>query len=175
MMAEEEKGEEPNPETKEANPAPQNAPRSAAQSTASDGSTVRVHYKGTLADGSVFDTSEGREPISFTIGGRQVVPGFENAVRGMKVGDKKSVNVKPAEAYGDRNPQLIQKVPVSVMKQSGIEPQKGMVLGLRHPQHPEMQLPATIVGVEEEFVVLDLNHPLAGKELTFEVELVGVD
>jgi FKBP-type peptidyl-prolyl cis-trans isomerase 2 len=151
------------------------APAGVAKRVAGEGNTVRVHYKGTLSDGSVFDTSEGREPISFTIGGRQVVPGFESAVRGMKVGDKKTVSIKPSEAYGDRNPQLIQKVPVSVMKQSGITPEKGMVLGLRHPQHPEMQLPATIVEVGEKEVSLDLNHPLAGKDLTFEVELVSVD
>ena len=150
-------------------------PIAVAKRVATNGSIVTVHYKGLLKDGTVFDSSEGRDPITFTLGGHQVVPGFEDAVRGMKTGEKKTVTIPPAKAYGDKNPGLIQKVPVAAIKESGITPEKGMVLGLRHPQRPETQLPATIIAVDEEYVVLDLNHPLAGKELTFEVELVNIE
>ena len=166
------------PAAKEAKPTAAPAaktPAGVATRVATDGHIVKVHYKGTLKDGTVFDSSEGRDPISFTLGGHQVVPGFEDAVRGMRVGEKKSVTVPPAQAYGDQNQQLFQKVPLAALKESGITPEKGMVLGLRHPQRPEMQIPATIISVDEEFVIIDLNHPLAGKELTFEVELVSVE
>jgi FKBP-type peptidyl-prolyl cis-trans isomerase 2 len=142
---------------------------------AEKGKKVTVHYKGTLEDGSVFDSSEGKDPISFEIGGKQVVPGFENAVEGMKVGEKKSVTLEPKDAYGDPNPQLKQEVPMDALKQSGITPEEGMVLGIQHPQMPGQQLPAKIVEVKEETVLMDLNHPLAGKKLTFDVELVSVE
>lgn len=142
---------------------------------AEEGKKVKVNYKGTLEDGSVFDSSEGKDPIEFEIGGKQVVPGFENAVKGMKVGEKKSVTLEPKDAYGDQNPQLIQDVPMDALKQSGIKPEVGMVLGIQHPKMPGQQLPAKIMEVGKETVKMDLNHPLAGKTLTFNVELLSVE
>ncbi len=162
-MAEEQKDGQPN--EKPAKPA----------GAAADGMTVKVHYKGTLKDGSVFDSSEGREPIAFKLGEHQVVPGFENAVSGMKVGEKKTVTLASKDAYGDHNPKMIQEVPLEAVKKAGITPEPGMVLGLQHPQQPGMQLPAKVVEVAGDKVKLDLNHPLAGKELTFELELVSAE
>jgi peptidylprolyl isomerase len=151
------------------------APKKGKPGVAGDGSKVTVHYTGTFADGTVFDSSEGREPLPFTIGGRQVVRGFEQAVSGMKVGEKKKVTLAPKDAYGDRNPQMVQEVPIEAVTKAGITPEKGMMLVLSHPQQPGMQLPAQIVDVTEKTVKIDLNHPLAGKELCFKIELVNVE
>jgi len=160
-MAEEQKDKQPN--EKPASPT----------GTAADGMTVTVHYKGTLKDGSVFDSSEGRDPLQFKLGEHQVVPGFENAVSGMKVGEKKTVTLASKDAYGDHNPQMVQEVPLESITKAGITPEVGMVLSLQHPQQPGMQLPAKIVAIEGEKVKLDLNHPLAGEDLKFEIELVS--
>ncbi len=146
-----------------------------AEKTAKDGSKVKVHYKGTLEDGNVFDSSEGKDPIQFELGKKMVVPGFEAAITGMKVGEKKTVTLEPKDAYGDPNPQMMQEVPLEAVKQAGIEPKEGMVLGLSHPQAPGQQMPARVLEVGKDTVKLDLNHPLAGKKLTFEVELVDVE
>lgn len=142
--------------------------------TAQDGQKVKVHYTGKLDDGSVFDSSAGREPLEFTLGAHQVVPGFEDAVTGMSVGEKKTVTLEKDDAYGDPHPELIQEIPIEMITQAGIEPKEGMVLGMQHPQMPGQHLPARIVAVSEKMVKLDLNHPLAGKRLTFEIELVSV-
>ncbi|MBR9693182.1 peptidylprolyl isomerase [Candidatus Woesearchaeota archaeon] len=139
---------------------------------AKEGDTVKIHYKGTFEDGEVFDTSEGKDPLQFKIGEHQVVPGFENAVIGMKKGAKKSVTIKPKEAYGEPRAELVQEVPLEHVKQAGIEPKEGMVLGIQHPQMPGKQLPAKVVSIGKETVKLDLNHPLAGKTLKFDIELV---
>jgi len=162
----------PKAETKAAKTAPK---VTVNKDGAKDGDKVLVHYTGTFSDGKVFDSSAGREPLPFTLGAHQVVPGFENAVRGMKAGEKKKVTIPSKEAYGDHNPKLIQEVPIDAVKASGITPQKGMVLGLTHPMQPGQQIPAMIVDVTETAVKLDLNHPLAGKDLTFEVELIKID
>ncbi len=146
-----------------------------AEKVAEAGTTVKVHYKGTLEDGEVFDSSEGKDPIQFEVGKQQVVPGFEKAVEGMKVGEKKEITLQPAEAYGEPKEELVQEVPMDAMKQSNITPEVGMVLGITHPQAPGQQMPAKVVEVGEETVKLDLNHPLAGKALTFELELVSVE
>ncbi len=146
-----------------------------SKDAAKDGDTVHVHYKGTFADGQVFDSSEGREPLTFTLGEHRVVPGFENAIRGMKAGEKKQAILTPKDAYGDHNPMMVQEVPLDAVKAAGITPEKGMVLALSHPSQPGMQLPAKIVDVTEKTVKLDLNHPLAGKELRFDVELVRIE
>ena len=139
---------------------------------AKDGMTVKVHYKGTLEDGTVFDTSEGKDPIEFKLGEHKVVPGFENGVTGMKVGEKKTLTLESKDAYGEPRPELTQEVPLEAVKQSGIEPKEGMVLAIGHPQAPGQQFPAKVVEVGKEKIKLDLNHPLAGKKLTFDIELV---
>ncbi len=142
---------------------------------AKDSDTVKIHYTGTLADGTVFDSSEGREPLRFTLGGQQVIPGFEKAVTGMAVGEKKSVTISCSQAYGDRNERMIQEVPLMALKEAGIELEARMMLSMSHPAQPRMQLPVTVVSVGAESVKLDMNHPLASKDLTFEIELVGVE
>jgi peptidylprolyl isomerase len=149
--------------------------KEAAKDVAADGMTVKVHYKGSLENGEVFDTSEGKDPIQFELGAKAVVPGFENAIRGMKVGEKKSVTLSKDEAYGDTRPELVQDVPMEQVKQAGIEPKQGMVLGLTHPQNPQMQMPAKVVEVGKDTVKLDMNHPLAGKTLKFDLELVAAE
>ena len=144
----------------------------AKETKAKEGDTVKIHYKGTFEDGEVFDTSEGKDPLQFKLGEHQVVPGFENAVIGMAKGEKKSVTLKPKDAYGEPQEQLVQEVPLEHVKQAGIEPKEGMVLGIQHPQMPGRQLTAKVVEVKKDVVKLDLNHPLAGKTLKFDIELV---
>ncbi|HLP79833.1 MAG TPA: peptidylprolyl isomerase [Acidobacteriota bacterium] len=135
-----------------------------------NGSKVSVHYTGKLSDGSTFDSSLTRgEPLQFTIGEKQVIKGFEDALVGMDKGDKKTVNIPAAEAYGMPDDRLMQDVPRDHLPKDQ-EPQVGMLLGIRAPDG--MEFPARIAKVTETTVTLDLNHPLAGKDLTFELEVV---
>jgi len=136
-----------------------------------DGNVVRIHYTGTLDSGETFDSSKGREPIEFVIGEHNVIPGFEQAIVGMKKGDKKSIVLESKDAYGDVNPQLRQEVPRQAL--SGIEPEVGMVLALQHPMTPQ-PIPVKVVDVKTETVTIDMNHPLAGQRLHFDLELVEV-
>lgn len=136
---------------------------------AKKGDTVKVHYKGTLDDGSVFDSSEGREPIEFEVGAGQVIPGFEEAVSGLEPGESKTVTIPAAEAYGEHNEQGVTKIPVDKFPE---KPEVGYMVELSAPDGSRR--PATITEVDEEFATLDLNHPLAGKDLTFEIQLVEV-
>jgi FKBP-type peptidyl-prolyl cis-trans isomerase 2 len=140
-------------------------------SDAKTGDTVRIHYTGTLSDGSTFDTSSGREPLEFTVGSGQIIPGLDRAIAGMSVGDKKTVEVPASEAYGDRNPDGIQSVPrEQVPDHIPLDP--GTQLQVQTGDG--RTLPVLVAEVTEEAVVLDANHPLAGKDLTFEVELVEI-
>jgi peptidylprolyl isomerase len=139
---------------------------------AKQGDTVHVHYKGTLDDGSVFDSSEGGEPISFTLGKGEVIDGFDNAVEGMSRGDKKTERFEPAQAYGDRREELVFSVPKDQMPE-GAEIEIGDMLQVGFPDGSSSAV--TVVGVEDDSVTLDANHPLAGKALTFELELVSID
>ena len=140
-------------------------------SDAKTGDTVRIHYTGTLADGSTFDTSSGRAPLEFTVGSGQIIPGLDRAIAGMSVGEKKTVEVPAAEAYGDRNPEGVQSVPrTEVPDHIPLDP--GTQLQVQTGDG--RTLPVTVAEVTEETVVLDANHPLAGKDLTFEVELVEI-
>lgn len=140
-------------------------------SDAKTGDTVRIHYTGTLSDGSTFDTSSGRDPLEFTVGSGQIIPGLDRAIDGMSVGEKKTVEVPAAEAYGDRNPEGIQTVPrEQVPDHIPLDP--GTQLQVQTGDG--RTLPVTVSEVTEEAVVLDANHPLAGKDLTFEVELVEI-
>lgn len=134
------------------------------------GQTVKVHYRGILADGREFDSSEGHDPISFRMGADQVIPGFEQAVSGLDVGNKTTVTIPPEDAYGPRQEEAIQRVPREMFRDN--EPEPGCMVQLVAPDGSE--LVATIVDVSDDFVTLDFNHPLAGETLTFELELVSV-
>lgn len=133
------------------------------------GDTVRVHYRGTLADGTQFDSSEGRDPLGFTVGLGQVIPGFENAVLELSHGEKITVTIEPDQAYGPRHEQL---TPTVSMSDFAAEPLVGGMVNIVSPEGDTM--PGRIVAVEGDAVSLDFNHPLAGETLTFEIELVAV-
>lgn len=136
-----------------------------------EGHVTCVNYTGKLEDGEVFDTSEGREPLKFVVGSGQLIKGFDTAVVGMKVGDKKTINLEPADAYGDRDEQRVQKVPRDMLPKEP-EPKEGMMLTISTPQG--QMFPAKIHKVDDKEVTLDMNHPLAGKKLTFEIEVVDI-
>lgn len=135
------------------------------------GDTVRLHYTGTLADGSTFDSSAGRDPLEFEVGSGQIIPGLDKAIPGMVVGDTKKVEIPADEAYGQANPQAKQAVPRSEIP-AEIPLDLGTQLQVQTPTGEVM--PVTIVEVTETEVTLDANHPLAGKDLTFDIELVSI-
>lgn len=135
---------------------------------ADKGQTVKVHYKGTLDDGTVFDSSEGREPLAFELGGGQVIPGFDTAVAAMAVGETRTVTIPSAEAYGPSRPEMFGEIPLTHLPEE-IAPEVGMTLHMRTPQGP---LPIKIVEVLHDRIKVDGNHPLAGQNLTFELTLV---
>ena len=140
-------------------------------SEAKTGDTVRIHYTGTLTDGSEFDSSAGSDPLEFTIGAGQVIPGLDREIAGMAVGDTKTVTVVADEAYGPRQPEAVQEVPRDVVPE-GIN----LVVGnrLQATTADGGQMVVTIAAVTEETVTMDANHPLAGEDLVFEVELVEI-
>lgn len=137
-----------------------------------DGDTVRIHYTGTLIDGTVFDSSDGRDPLEFVVGSGQIIPGLDVALPGMQAGEKKLVKIACASAYGPINPAMRQGVP-----REAIPDEIPLELGLQlQMQTPEGQpLPVTIVEISDTEVTLDANHPLAGKDLTFDFEVVSFD
>jgi FKBP-type peptidyl-prolyl cis-trans isomerase 2 len=141
-------------------------------SEAKHGDTVKVHYKGTLDDGSQFDSSHGREPLEFVLGGGNLIPGFEQAVIGMCTGDTKTVTIPAGEAYGPHRPEMTQEIPRSAIP-ADIELAPGMVLHAKGPEGQELSV--VVVSFDQEKVRIDGNHPLAGRDLTFELELVEVD
>lgn len=134
------------------------------------GTKVKVHYTGTLDDGTVFDSSEGKEPLEFTIGENQVIAGFESGIREMKLNEEKTISIKPEEAYGKRDERMVVSIPRDKLPQ---EAEKGGKLILKGPQG--QQLPAVITEVLEDVIRIDLNHPLAGKELNFKVKVVEIN
>ncbi len=140
-------------------------------SVVKNGDTVKVHYTGQLEDGSVFDSSVQREPLEFTLGQGQLIPGFEKAVIGLKVGESTTANIPSAEAYGEPNPQMIIEVEKSQLP-ADLEPEVGVQLQLNQPDG--QVIPVQITKVEGENVTIDANHPLAGKDLTFNIELVEI-
>src|SRR5690554_1121713 len=140
-------------------------------SAAKQGDTVRVHYNGTLNNGTQFDSSREAEPLEFKIGEGRIIPGFESAVVGMAPGDSKKVEIPSNEAYGPRREELTQEVDRSRLP-SDLEVQQGMQLQATGPN--EQPLVVTVAEVKPESVVLDANHPLAGEDLTFDIELVEV-
>jgi len=135
------------------------------------GNTVKVHYKGTLTDGTTFDSSEGREPLQFEVGSGMVIKGFDQALVGMTVGEKKTVNIPVDEAYGPADPNKIIEFPKSDFPQD-MQPQAGM--GIHLTDNMGNHHPAVITEVKDEVVVVDVNHVLAGKDLIFEIELVEI-
>ncbi|MFN4101460.1 MAG: peptidylprolyl isomerase [Pararhodobacter sp.] len=135
------------------------------------GDTVHFHYTGSLKDGTVFDSSNGRDPLTFTLGSGQIIPGLERALDGMAVGEQKTVVVPAADAYGDRVDSARQAVPRAQFP-GDIPTDPGTRLQM---QSPEGQvIPVMVVEATDEHVVLDANHPLAGEDLTFAVEVVAV-
>jgi FKBP-type peptidyl-prolyl cis-trans isomerase 2 len=140
-------------------------------SDAKAGDTVRIHYTGTLTDGSTFDSSEGRDPLEFTLGSGQVIPGFDKAVAGMEVGDSKTVEIVADDAYGEHNPDGRQPFPRQNVPDD-IPMEIGTRLQMQTAEGKPMMV--TIVEVTDEEIVLDANHPLAGKDLTFQIELVEI-
>ncbi|MCP4329073.1 MAG: peptidylprolyl isomerase [Alphaproteobacteria bacterium] len=140
-------------------------------SHAKAGDTVKVHYAGSLADGTEFDSSNGREPLQFTIGAGQVIPGFDAAATGMAVGDKKTVEIPCADAYGEHDSNQVQEVDrAQIPAEIDISP--GARLQASAPDGAQLVL--TVVAADDDKVTLDANHPLAGKDLTFEIEMVAI-
>ena len=131
------------------------------------GDKIKVEYTGTLDDGTVFDTSEGKQPLEFEAGAAQVIRGFDEAVIGMEEGGEKTIKLAQEQAYGPKNPEL--KIPRDKLP-AGQEPKPGMMIGLQTPQG--QQVPAKITEVTENEISIDLNHPLAGKNLTFKIKIV---
>ena len=136
------------------------------------GDTVRIHYTGTLKDGSTFDSSQGRDPLEFVVGSGQIIPGLDKAIPGMTVGDKKTVDVPADEAYGQADPNARQAVPRAEIPED-LPLEIGTPLQVQTPQGQVLQV--TVAEVTDEHVTLDANHPLAGKDLTFAIELVAID
>lgn len=136
------------------------------------GDTVRVHYTGKLTSGEPFDSSAGREPLEFEVGAGMMIKGFDDAVVGMTIGDKKTVNITAADGYGERNEEMLIEFPRSNFPEDMI-PEVGMQLTMNN--NAGQQFPVTITEVGEEIVKLDANHFLAGKELVFDIEMVEID
>ncbi|TKZ22596.1 peptidylprolyl isomerase [Shimia litoralis] len=140
-------------------------------SVAKSGDTVRIHYTGTLSDGSVFDSSEGRDPLEFTLGSGQVIAGFDSGVDGMAVGEKKTIEIPSDQAYGPVHEEARQEVPRSQIP-AEIPLEVGLQLQMQSPTG--QVVPVTVISISEEVVMLDANHALAGKDLTFALELVSI-
>ncbi|MGJ8569479.1 MAG: FKBP-type peptidyl-prolyl cis-trans isomerase [Hoeflea sp.] len=140
-------------------------------SEAKSGDTVRINYTGKLIDGTRFDSSEGREPLEFQVGSGQIISGLDREVEGMKVGDKQTITVPAEEAYGPHDAAKVQQVPRDALPPE-LEPQEGMQLQAQTPEGGQMTLIVTAVAEQE--ITVDANHPLAGKDLIFEIEMVEI-
>ena len=139
-------------------------------SAAVNGDTVSIHYTGRLYDGTIFDSSTGDQPLEFTIGTGMVIPGFEQGALGMETGDKKTIEILPADAYGEYSLDYVRVIPRGEIN-IGAEPKVGMELELRGPNGESIAI--TIIDVNDETIALDANHPLAGKTLIFDIERVA--
>lgn len=138
---------------------------------AKKGDKVQVHYKGTLADGSVFDSSEGRPPLDVTLGSGQVIPGFDEALTGMKVGEKKTVTIPVDKAYGPHNAEMVMQIPANQIPPD-LNPEIGQKLQVGGAGGEVMLV--EVVDLNDDFIILDANAPLAGKDLTFDLEMVAI-
>ncbi len=142
--------------------------------TIKQGDKVKIEYEGKLDDGTLFDSTNktGQQtPLEFEIGAGKILPEFEKNVLGMKKGGKKEIKLPPEKAYGPVNPQAKQEIPKTAFQ--GQEPKKGMMIGLNTPTG--QQIPAKIDEVKDSTVVIDMNHPLAGKNLNFKIKVVDVE
>src|SRR5215213_5861234 len=135
------------------------------------GDKVKVHYNGKLQNGETFDSSEGREPLEFTVGGGQVIKGFDEGVMGMQVGDKRTVEIEVGNAYGEKNEDMIIEFPKTQFPED-MNPEVGMQLMMNNGQG--QSFPVLVKEVKEDSVLLDANHPLAGEDLVFDIELVEI-
>ena len=135
------------------------------------GDTVKVHYTGKLEDGAEFDSSSGREPLEFTIGNQQVIEGFENGVVGMEINETKVITIPADQAYGPYHKELALEVPIEQFP-SNITPEVGLQLQLTQPDGQPVNV--MITEVTDATVTLDANHPLAGRDLTFDIQLVEI-
>jgi peptidylprolyl isomerase len=136
-----------------------------------DGDVVRVHYTGKLTNGEQFDSSTGREPLEFTVGAGQMIKGFDDAMPGMTVGEKKTINIPAENAYGEKNEHAIIEFP-----KTNVPPEMKLEVGmqLQLKDQDGNPLPVTVTDIKEDAVVLDANHMLAGKELVFDIELMEI-
>jgi peptidylprolyl isomerase len=137
-----------------------------------DGDTVSLHYTGTLDDGTVFDSSEAGQPLSFTVGSGEVIPGFDDGVRGMEVGETRDISIAPEQAYGEYYEELVRVVPREAFPPN-VTPAVGMGFELELPSG--QTLPVRIIDIEGEEVTLDANHLLAGETLNFKIRLLSID
>lgn len=135
------------------------------------GDTVKVHYHGRLEDGTTFDSSQGREPLEFEVGSGMVIAGFDEGVTGMQIGEKKTIHIPASDAYGPVQQEMIMEFPKNRFP-ADLTPEVGMQLNMSNGQG--QNFPVVIVEVKDEVVVLDANHPLAGKDLIFDLELVEI-
>lgn len=135
------------------------------------GDTIKVHYHGKLVDGTMFDSSEGREPLEFEVGSGMVIPGFDEGVTGMAAGDKKTIHIPADEAYGPKQEDMVMEFPKERFPADMI-PEVGMQLNMSNGQGQDF--PVVIVELQEATVILDANHPLAGQDLIFDLELVEI-
>jgi FKBP-type peptidyl-prolyl cis-trans isomerase 2 len=138
---------------------------------AEQGKKIKVNYTGRLSDGTVFDSSEGREPLEFTLGAGQVIPGFDAGICGMEIGEKKTIEIPSEQAYGPHYDEGVMVVDRSEFPED-MHPEVGDQLQMRQPDGSGMIVVVTCA--DEKSVTLDANHPLAGKDLIFDVELVAV-
>lgn len=140
-------------------------------SKAKKGDQVKVHYTGKLTSGEQFDSSTGRSPLAFTVGAGQMIKGFDEAIPGMAVGDKKTINISPEDAYGPKNESAIIEFPKANIP-ADIKLEPGMKLQLQNAEgHP---VPVVVHEIKDDVVILDANHELAGKELVFDIELMEI-
>ncbi len=140
-------------------------------STVKTGDAVKVHYSGKFDDGQVFDSSEGGDPLGFTVGAGHVIPGFDAALLGMQVGETKNVVIPAEQAYGERMEELVQTISREQFNLGDVEPELGMAIEMQTPQGT---IPLIITEMNDTSVTLDANHPLAGEELHFDLTLVEI-
>jgi peptidylprolyl isomerase len=140
---------------------------------AKEGDKVRVHYEGQLSDGTIFDSSLAREPIEFTLGQDTVIPGFEQAVIGMEVGESKDVSIPPEDGFGEYSEDLVVNIEKSILPPD-INPELGMQLEVSSEDEEETPRVFTIAEMAEDSITLDGNHPLAGQEIAFKIELIEI-
>ncbi|MEE4208283.1 MAG: peptidylprolyl isomerase [Parvularcula sp.] len=135
------------------------------------GDTILLNYKGAFSDGTTFDSSEGRDPLEFKLGAGQIIPGLERAVTGMQVGETKTVEVSPAEGYGERDEGRVQEIPRERLPED-LPTEPGTQLAMQTADG--QTVPVTVAASDGETVTLDANHPLAGRDLTFDIEVVEI-